>query len=71
MLSDSKSFLVGGIAHYDPVKNLDFEFELLYENTQTASPRAIWLTCRGSGNTTSWQGNSDGFAARFEVTRSF
>jgi len=61
-LSNSRSFLVGGVAHYAPVKNLDFEFELLYQNTQTARPTSI----RGP-----WNGNADGFAARFEVTRSF
>jgi hypothetical protein len=61
-LSSSRSFIVGGVAHYDPVKNLDFEFELLYQNTQTARPTAI---------VGPWNGNADGFAARFEVTRSF
>ena len=38
MLSTTKSFIVGGIAHYDPVKNLDFELELLYQGTTTAEP---------------------------------
>ncbi len=72
MLSNSKAFLVGGIAHYDPVKNLDFEFELLYENTKTDQPVG-YLPGGGpaTGFTNNWHGNADGFAARFEVTRSF
>jgi len=61
-LFNSKSFLVGGVAHYDPVKNLDFEFELLYQNTDSTRP----LAAVGP-----WNGKADGFAARFEVTRSF
>jgi hypothetical protein len=64
MLSNSKSFIVGGVAHYDPVKNLDFEFELLYQNTNTNRPTAVTVG-------TPWAATSDGFAARFEVTRSF
>jgi Porin subfamily len=68
---DSKAWLIGGVAHYDPVKNLDFEFELLYENVQNSQPSGYVAGLPGSGTTTSWQGNADGFAARFEVTRSF
>ena len=64
LLSTSKSFLVGGVAHYDPVKNLDFEFELLYQNTDTARPTGLAVG-------TPWANKADGFAARFEVTRSF
>ena len=74
MLSNSKSFLVGGVAHYDPVKNLDFEFELLYQNTRTDQPTGyLNAGCTGvvGGCTVNWQGRADGFAGRFEVTRSF
>ena len=63
-LSNSKSFLIGGVAHYDPVKNLDFEFELLYQSTTTNRPTAIPVG-------TPWDGSANGFAARFEVTRNF
>jgi hypothetical protein len=69
-LFNSKSWLVGGIAHWDPVKNLDFEFELLYQNTQSSMP-AGYLPGNGTSTTANWQGDTDGFAARFEVTRSF
>ena len=74
LLSTSKSFIIGGVAHYDPVKNLDFEFELLYQNTKTDQPTGYTnVGCTGAvgGCTTSWHSGSDGFAARFEVTRSF
>ena len=70
MLSNSRSFIVGGVAHYDPVKNLDFEFELLYQNTKTDQPTG-YVAGNGVTTTRTWQGTADGFAARFEVTRSF
>ena len=34
-VSNSTTWLIGGVAHWDPVKNLDFEFELLYQSTTT------------------------------------
>jgi len=70
-LYDSRSWLVGGIAHYDPVKNLDFEFELLYQNTQNSQPTGYVPGSPAVGTTSSWQGNSDGFQARMQVTRNF
>jgi hypothetical protein len=69
-LFNSKSWLVGGIAHWDPVKNLDFEFELLYQNTQNSMPSG-YIAGNGVTTTSAWQGNADGFAGRFEVTRNF
>jgi hypothetical protein len=70
LLSNSKSFLIGGVAHYDPVKNLDFEFELLYQGSTTAQPTG-YIAGNGVTTTNTWQSKADGFAARFEVTRSF
>ncbi len=70
LLSNSKAFIVGGVAHYDPVKNLDFEVELLYEGVTTARPTG-YIVGNGVTTTNAWQSKSDGFAARFEVTRSF
>ena len=63
-LSNSTSFLLGPVFHYDPVKNLDFEFELLYQGTKTDRPTNLVVG-------TPWDGQANGFAARFEVTRSF
>jgi len=71
MLTTSKGFLVGGIANYDPVKNLDFQFELLYMNTKTDQPAGYLAGVPALGTTASWQSKSDGFAGRFQVTRSF
>ncbi|MDE3176700.1 MAG: porin [Pseudomonadota bacterium] len=70
MLSDSRSFIVGAVAHYDPVKNLDFEFELLYQGTTTTMPTG-YIAGNGVTTTANWQGQANGFAGRFEVTRSF
>jgi hypothetical protein len=72
MLSNSKAYLVGVVGHYDPVKNLDFEMELLYENTQTAQPIGYLADpVAADGNTNGWHGGADGFAARFQVQRNF
>ena len=38
MVSDSRTWLAGVVAHWDPVKNLDFEFELLYQYAHTDQP---------------------------------
>jgi hypothetical protein len=70
LLSNSKSFLIGGVANYDPVKNLDFQLELFYQSTKTAVPSG-YIAAVGPGVTNGWVGNSNGFAARLFVTRSF
>jgi hypothetical protein len=70
VVSNSKSFIVGGVAHYDPVKNLDFEFELLYESTNTAVPSG-YIASTAAGVTNGWVSKSDGFQARMQVTRNF
>jgi len=41
VVSNSNSWLAGVVAHWDPVKNLDFEFELLYQDTWTAVPNGF------------------------------
>ena len=53
--------------NYDPVKNLDFEFELLYENTHSKTPSGFVPTVA----VPTFHNTSSGFAGRFEVTRSF
>ena len=64
-MSNATTWLVGGVAHYDPVKNLDFELELLYQNAQTDRPNSF--ATAGAG----YNGSASGAAARFEVTRSW
>jgi hypothetical protein len=68
LLSTSKSFLVGAVGHYDPVKNLDFELEIFYQSTITDQPTGYIPSAVG---TAAWQNKSDGFTGRLEVTRSF
>ena len=70
LLSTSRSFLIGGVAHYDPVKNLDFELEIFYQSTTTDQPTG-YVKSGLPGFTNTWQAKSNGFAGRFEVTRSF
>jgi hypothetical protein len=65
VVSNSHSWLAGVVAHWDPVKNLDFEFELLYQDSWTAVPN-VWAAAPAA-----WVSRGDGFAARFEVTRSW
>jgi hypothetical protein len=67
VVSNSNTWLAGVVAHWDPVKNLDFEFELLYQYANTQTPNGF---IPGATNPT-WQRVGDGFAARFEVTRSW
>jgi hypothetical protein len=57
------TYIVGAVAHYDPVVNLDFELELLYQDSHSDKPIAV-----APGT---WHAEADGFAARFEVTRSW
>jgi hypothetical protein len=78
--SNSTSWIVGAVAHWDPVAQLDFSFELLYQSTHQSTP-GIWYAPGGAlvGTTTSPSGvatvgfknNTDGFAGRFYITRNF
>jgi len=64
VVSNSSSWIGGVVAHWDPVKNLDFEFELLYETSHVAQPN-LYL------GPAPFVSKSDGFASRFEITRSW
>ena len=85
-VSNSQSWLAGIVGHWDPVKNLDFEMEVLYQDTRTDQPDGFKGsnydgTCGESGfhsggkglwgQNCNWHGDSSGFAARFEMTRNF
>jgi len=67
MVSNSNQWIFGGVGHWDPVKNLDFEFELLYSYSRTLQPNGF---IPGAQNPT-WVARGSGFAARFEVTRNW
>ena len=68
VVSNSNSWLVGVVAHWIPVTNLDFEFEVLYQQSQTQTPNGF-ITTPGTNQT--FQGRGDGFESRFEVTRNW
>ena len=68
VVSNSNSWLVGVVAHWIPVHNLDFEFEVLYQQSQTQTPNGF-TTAPGTNLT--FQGRGDGFESRFEVTRNW
>lgn len=67
MVSNSTTWLIGGVMNYDPVKNLDFEFEIFYQEARSDQPNG-WVP---SAAVPTFKGDADGVAARFEVTRSW
>ncbi len=69
LIYNSTTWLIGGVAHWDPVKNLDFEFELLYQSSSSSRPNGF-VYVPGVSNA-NWEGGSTGAAARFEITRSW
>jgi hypothetical protein len=80
VVSNSYSWLGGVVAHWDPVKNLDFEFEALYQYAHTDQPlgflpagacNATGCAANVAGANPTWHSVGSGFAARFEVTRSW
>ena len=64
---NAQSWIVGAVAHWDPVVNLDFEFELLYQSTHQSTPLGAVLV----SPVAQFPSNAQGVAGRFEVTRSF
>jgi hypothetical protein len=68
VVSNSRSWLVGLIANWDPVKNLDFQFEAMYQDTFTDQPNGFVVA---PGTNAAWNPRGNGFEGRFEVTRSW
>ena len=68
VVSNSNSWLVGVVGHWIPVTNLDFEIEVLYQNSQTQTPNGFIAT---STTNQTFHGLGDGFQGRFEVTRNW
>jgi hypothetical protein len=66
LAQNSESWIIGGVAHWDPVPHLDFELELLYQNTHQSTPGLY--TAAASGGF-AFPNNTDGFAGRFQITR--
>jgi hypothetical protein len=73
--NNSQTWVLGAVAHWDPVPLLDFAFELMYQNTHQSTPDN-WTTggvTTGTvdGVVSSFKNNEDGFAGRFYITRNW
>jgi hypothetical protein len=62
-VSNSTSWLIGGVGNWVPVTNLTFTLEVLYQSTQTDAPN--------SAVTAPWHKDADGVAGRFYITRAW
>ena len=72
------SWIVGADLGWNPVTNLNFDLELMYQGTTQSAPSGFLGTVYNLGGASGavfvpgdWKGNSDGFAGRFRVTRYF
>ena len=71
------TWLVGADLGWNPVNNLNFDLELMYQSTNQTRPNGFLGTIYNWGQTNeffvpgSWHGVSDGFAGRFRITRYF
>ncbi len=83
-LSDkSRTWIIGADIGWNPVTNLNFDLELMYQDTNQNRPSGFLGTIYNEGvlnpNGSSaafvvpgdWHGNSSGFAGRFRITRYF
>jgi hypothetical protein len=70
--SDSRSLIVGAVAHWDPVPQLDLALEAMYQNTRQSTP-GLYSAAAGAidGKPSPFPSGADGVAGRFYVTRSF
>jgi hypothetical protein len=74
VVSNSDTWLVGVVTHWIPVANLDFEFEVLYQQANTQTPNGfVSSNAPGGviGSNANFQGRGDGFEGRFEITRNW
>jgi hypothetical protein len=74
------SWIIGTDLGWNPVTNLNFDLELMYQSTNQERPSGFLGTVYNFNgvNTTgaifvpgAWEGNSSGFAGRFRITRYF
>jgi hypothetical protein len=71
------TWLVGADLGWNPVNNLNFDLELMYQGTNQSTPNGVLGTIYNWGQTNeffvpgNWHGSSDGFAGRFRITRYF
>jgi hypothetical protein len=71
------TWLIGADLGWNPVNNLNFDLELMYQSTNQATPSGFLGTIYNWGQPNqffdpgNWHGTSDGFAGRFRITRYF
>ena len=71
------SWIVGADLGWNPVTNLNFDLELMYQSTNQSAPSGFLGTVYNSGQANEffvpgdWKGISDGFAGRLRITRYF
>ncbi len=67
------TWLVGADIGWNPVTNLNFDLELMYQSTTQERPSGFIGTIYSNGAFVpgAWQGDSSGFAGRFRITRYF
>ena len=70
---NARSWIIGADLGWNPVTNLNFDLELMYQSTNQDRPSGFIGTVYNNGAFVpgAWQGNSDGFAGRFRITRYF
>ena len=71
------TWLIGADLGWNPVTNLNFDLELMYQSTNQSAPSGFLGTIYNWGQSNEffvpghWQGVSDGFAGRLRITRYF
>ena len=71
------SWIIGADLGWNPVTNLNFDLELMYQDTNQTRPSGFLGTVFNPGTTAEffapneWKGNSNGFQGRLRITRYF
>jgi hypothetical protein len=67
------TYLIGADIGWNPVTNLNFDLELMYQHVNQDRPTALVGTVYNSGAFIpgAWQGDSSGFQGRLRITRYF
>jgi hypothetical protein len=71
------TWLIGADLGWNPVTNLNFDLELMYQAVNQTTPSGFLGTVYNYGSSSQyfvpgdWKGNSGGFAGRFRITRYF
>ncbi len=71
------TWLIGADLGWNPVTNLNFDLEMMYQSTNQSAPAGFLGTVYNWGQTNQffvpgdWHGVSDGFAGRLRITRYF